>query len=338
MSFINECCSILRRSNKDMLYIYLDKDGLYYNYYDSNNRIINRDRLVNDKNLDFTKYSFTLDKKDNIYCIYSDKYLQILECKNGSTVFTQKECITYNYKKFGLVFPHIQYINDNTHVFYYAFNNNSSNTCVLFHHYKEDDYWVENKIDFVNHLVLNDYIILWNKSVPTIFYFNLVNGCEEIFASRFNLGTFAWSTPIQITNSGENKIYLSGIRDSINFYHLSFCENIKNGYSVKYINGYLNDNKFELNNSSYLSKPSTCMYPSIVKNENKLLISWVDFNKLFTSSSENLGKSWDEPHLDNDSIEEKFSRCSFYSNYKGDLSYNVNEVFSTINDVGILGI
>ena len=249
-----------------------------------------------------------------------------------------KECITYNYKKFGLVFPHIQYINDNTHVFYYAFNNNSSNTCVLFHHYKENDYWVENKIDFVNHLVLNDYIILWNKSVPTIFYFNLVNGCEEIFASRFNLGTFTWSTPIQITNSGENKIYLSGIRDSINFYHISFCENIKNGYSVKYINGYLNDNKFELNNSSYLSKPSTCMYPSIIKNENKLLISWVDFNKLFTSSSENLGKSWDEPHLDNDSIEEKFSRCSFYSNYKGDLSYNVNEVFSTINDVGILGI
>ena len=177
-----------------------------------------------------------------------------------------------------------------------------------------------------------------DESVPTIFYFNLVDGCEEIFASRFNLGTFTWNEPVQITNTGKSKIYLSGIRDNINFYHLSFCENDGNGYAVKYINGYLNENKFTLNIYSSLSQPSTCMYPSIIKVDNTLFISWVNFNNLFTSSSKDFGESWSIPEIDEYSTEDKFIRSLFCSNYEEDLKYNVSHVFSTLNDVGILGI
>ena len=223
MSFINECYTIIIRNNKDMLYIYLGDDGLYYDYYDSDNNLIHRDKLINDTQINFTRYSFSIDTNDNVYCIYCDKSLQILECKNNAKTFVQKESITYNFKKFGLAFPHVKYINDNTHILYYVFNNSSANTCALFHHYKHNDYWIENKIDFINYLVLNDFAVLWNESVPIVFYLNLVNGCEEVFASIFNLGTFCWSDPIQITNSGKNKIYLSVIRDIMNFYHLCFC-------------------------------------------------------------------------------------------------------------------
>ena len=46
-------------------------------------------KLINDMDLDFTKYSFSLDKDDNIYCIYCDNSLQILECKNNSFIFTK---------------------------------------------------------------------------------------------------------------------------------------------------------------------------------------------------------------------------------------------------------
>ena len=227
---------------------------------------------------------------------------------------------------------------NNAHIFYYVFNNSSTNTCALFHHYKNNDYWIENKIDFINHLVLDSFTVLWNESVPTIFYLKLVNGCEEVFASRFNSGTFCWSDPIQITSSGKNKIYLDIIRDSMNFYHICFCEYIKNGYVVKHISGYLNENKFNIDTSSYLSEPSTCMYPSLVKTDNTLFVSWVNFNKLFTSSSDNLGKTWSHSTIDELSTEDDFIRSAFYSNYEKDLKYNVSHVFSTLNDVGILGI
>lgn len=338
MSFINKRCAIIRRSDKDMFYMYLSNDGLYYNYYDVKGNIVHRDKLISDMDLDFTRYSFSLGKNNNVYCIYCNKYLQVLECKDNSYVFTQKESITYNYKKFGLVFPYVKYIEDKPHIFYYVFNNSSTNTCALFHHYKHNDYWIENKIDFINHIVLDSFTVLWNESVPTVFYFNLVNGCEEIFSSRFNLGTFTWSEPLQITNSGKNKLYLSCIRDSLNFYHFCFCENNGNGYAVKYMSGYLNENKFNLDTSSYLCQPSTCMYPSIVKVDNILFVSWVNFNKLFTSSSKDCGKLWSKPTIDEYSTEDEFSRSLFYSNYEDDLKYNISHVFSTINDVGILGI
>ncbi len=338
MSFINNRSAIIRRRNKDMFYMYLTSDGLYYNYYDSNNNLVHKDKLINNLEMNSIRYSFSLDDDDNIYCIISDKSLQILECKNNSSIFSQKESITYNFKKFGLAFPYVKYINNNAHVFYYVFNNSSNNTCALFHHYRHNNYWIENKIDFINHLVLDNFTVLWNESVPTIFYLKLVNGCEEVFASRFNLGTFCWSDPIQITNSSKNKIYLSVIRDSMNFYHLCFCEYVENGYAVKYINGYLNDNRFDVDASSYLSQPSTCMYPSLVKKNNKLFICWVDFNKLFTSYSENTGKSWSEASIDEYSTGDDFVRSNFYSNYKDDLGYNISYVFSTLNEVGILGI
>ena len=35
MSFINERYAIIRRSDKNMFYMYLGNDGLYYNYYDA---------------------------------------------------------------------------------------------------------------------------------------------------------------------------------------------------------------------------------------------------------------------------------------------------------------
>ncbi|WP_455539426.1 hypothetical protein [Terrisporobacter sp.] len=338
MSFINERCAIIRRSNKDMFYIYLGSDGLYYNYYDAKGYIVHRDILINDMNLDFSRYSFSLDKNDNLYCIYCNNYLQILECRANSFIFTKEESITYNYKKFGLAFPYIKYIDDNFHIFYYVFNNNSANTCALFHHYKQNTHWIENKIDFINYIVLDNFYVLWSESVPTIFYFNLVNGCEEIFSSRFNLGTFTWSEPIQITKTGKNKLYLGCIKDNINFYHFCFCEYQDNGYVVKYINGYLCENKFDLKTSSYLSNPSTCMYPSLIKTDSTLYISWVNFNKLFTSTSKDLGKTWSQASIDDFSKEDKFIRSIFCSNYEEDSKYNVSHVFSTLNDVGILGI
>ena len=101
MSFIN------RRSDKNMFYMYLGNDGLYYNYYDADGCIVHKGKLISDMDLDFTKYSFSLDKDDNIYCIYCDNSLQILECKNNSFIFTKTEYITYNYKKFGVAFPYV---------------------------------------------------------------------------------------------------------------------------------------------------------------------------------------------------------------------------------------
>lgn len=336
MSFINKCFNIIRRSQKDVFNIKLD-NNIIFDYFDKNNNLISTKTLSLNTPIDFTNCYFSLDKYDNIYGIYKDNSLKMIEIKNGTTDISQRDILTYNYKKFNISFPYINVLDNNIHIIYYVYNNNSTNTCALFHNYNYNGVWIENKIDFINHMVLDKFVVTLSQDCPIVFYFNLIDGYEEIFFSRFNISTFSWSSPIQITNSKKNKLYLSVLKDSMNFYHFTFSENTDSGYSVKYINGYLSENGFEINSSSYITEPSTCMYPTLLKYNSLLYLMWVNYNRLYTSVSDDLGKSWSTPKVDEFSTIEDFTRASFVSNYIEDLPYNPTGVFTTYDDIGILG-
>ncbi|MGL6107667.1 hypothetical protein [Romboutsia sp.] len=336
MSFINKCFTIIRRSQRDVFNIRLDND-IVFDYFDKDNNFISSKTLKSSTPIDFTNCYFTLDKYDTVYGIYKDNSLKIIEINKGSSDFSSREILTYNYKKFSISFPYINVIDGNIHILYYVFNNNSNNTCALFHHYSHNGVWIENKIDFINHIVLDKFTVVLSQDSPIVFYFNLVDGYEEVFFSRFNISTFSWSNPVQITNSNKNKLYLSVLKDSMNFYHLTFCENTDNGYSVKYINGYLNENKLEINVSTYITGPSTCMYPTILKYDSALYLMWVNYQRLYTSVSNDLGKTWGEHDVDEFSVEEDFTRANFASNCIDDLPYNPTGVFTTYSTIGIIG-
>lgn len=336
MSFINKCFTIVRRSSKDMFNIRLDDTSILFDYYKNNNFISSQSLNLNQP-IDFSNCSFTLDSYDNIYGIYRDKALKLIKIDKVSNKISSHDILTYNYKKFNVLFPYINIIDNNIHILYYVYSNNSTNTCALFHHYNNNGVWIENKIDFINHICLDNFTVLWSQDCPIVFYFNLVNGYEEVFFSRFNNSTFTWSNPVQITKSKKNKLYLSVLKDSMNFYHLTFCENENNGYSIKYINGYLNENKFDVNTSYMITDSSTYMYPSLLKNKASLHLMWVNHHRLYSCESEDLGKTWSDIIIDEFSIKEDFTRARFLSNYIDDLPYNCTSVFTTYKDIGLLG-
>ena len=336
MSFINKCFTIIRCSNKDMFNIRLE-DSIIFDHFDKDNNFISSASLDTNVPIDFSNCSFTLDKYDNIYGIYRDNSLKLIELDRVNNKVSQKDILTYNYKKFNVIFPYVNIIDNNIHILYYVYNNNSTNTCALFHHYNHNGVWTENKIDFINHICLDNFTVVWSQDSPIVFYFNLVNGCEEVFFSRFNSSTFTWSDPVQITKSKKNKVYLSVLKDSMNFYHITFCESENNGYSIKYINGYLNEHTFDVNILSKITDCSTHMYPSLLKNKNSLHLMWVNYQKLYSCESIDLGKTWSEQLIDEFSIREDFTRTKFLSNYIDDLPYNCTSVFTTYKDVGLLG-
>lgn len=336
MSFINKCFTMVRRSNKDMFNIRLE-DSIIFDHYDSSNNFISSNSLNINSPIDFSNCSFTLDSFDNIYGVYRDKSLKLIEFDKESNKISQRNILTYNHKKFNVLFPYINIIDNNIHILYYVYNNNSTNTCALFHHYNHNGVWTENKIDFINHTCLDNFTVLWIQDSPIVFYFNLVNGVEEIFFSRFNNSTFTWSNPVQITKSKKSKLYLSVLKDSMNFYHLTYCENEDTGYSIKYINGYLNEHKFDLNISYKITNNSTYMYPSLLKNKASLHLMWVNHHRLYSCESTDLGKTWSDHTIDEFSIKEDFTRSRFLSNYINDLPYNCTSVFTTYKDIGLLG-
>ncbi len=336
MSFINECSTIIRFSNKYTCNIYNDS-GIKFDYFDEYNNLISSNLLSNSSDFDFTKSYFNLGINDNIYGVYKDTSLNLVEVNNNCSEIIKKELLTFNHKKFDIIFPYIKIIDNDIHILYYVYNNNSSNTCALFHHFRHNKIWTENKIDFINHVVLNDFKVLWTNDTPIVFYFKLINGCEEVFSSRFNHSTLSWSTPIQLTNSGLNKLYLSVLKDNMNFYHLTFCEEINNGYSVKYINGYLNEYSLDVNISAYISDSCACMFPSLMKHNSMLYIMWIDNNRLYNCISNDTGKSWSEPNLDEFSLDYNFTRANFLSNCEDDHKYSSTNVFTILKNIELIG-
>ena len=73
MTFINSTTNLIRRSTKDIFYIF-NNHGLYYNYYNKDNKLSKRNILISNNTLDYTQFYFSIDKFDKIYGII--KYSQ----------------------------------------------------------------------------------------------------------------------------------------------------------------------------------------------------------------------------------------------------------------------
>lgn len=332
MGFFNECSYIIRKSNKDMILINSD-NRLYYQYFKNSNLKVNSEYITNFP-IDFSNYYFDIDSSDNLYGIFLDNKINILKFNNDN--FTKFRTIDYDFKNYNISFPFIKFIDNKIHIFYYLTNKNYPIT-ILFHHYNNGNSWYENKIDFINLPILDNFTVYFNQNTPTIFYLKENNGFPQVYCSKFNLENLMWDKPICITNSLENKIYLSVLKDKLNFYHISYCESFKYKYNIKYLNGYLNNQSFDVNINKLLFKDSLYLYPSLLKYNNSLFLSYIYKNILYTCYSKDLGVNWSNPFEDTLSINDKFIRAFFKTNYNPDKNYISTNVFITKSPFGILG-
>ncbi|WP_250673470.1 hypothetical protein LZ906_003300 [Paraclostridium ghonii] len=334
MGFFNECAYVVRKSNKDMLLI-KSENGLSYKYF-KNSDLLTHSEKITLIPIDFSNYYFDIDLNDSVYGIFADSKINILKLNSDSNKFLTIHTIDYDYENYTITFPYIKFINNKIHIFYYLTNKNCA-TSILFHHYNNGQQWFENKVDFINLPVLDSFTIHFNEKIPTIFYLKEANEFPQVFCSIFNLDSLSWNEPIQITNSLENKIYLSILKDKLNFYHISYCESNNFKYSVKYLNGYLKNNSFEEQINKFITDESLYLYPSLLKYNSSIFISYVYKNALYTTYSDDLGCNWSDFYEDEFSINDKFIRAYFKSNYSSDKDYIPTNIFISKDPFGILG-
>ncbi|WP_455543759.1 hypothetical protein [Intestinibacter sp.] len=338
MTFINSTSNLIRRSSKDIFYIF-NNNGLYYNYYNENNELVKQSILISNNIFDYTQFYFTIDECDKIYGIITDNAIKIAECKKDSDIFLLKETFSFDHEKFAVCFPYIKYVGDTTHMFYYVYSPQFTNSAVIFHQYKnEQGEWLESQIDMINFNMLDGFHVVFNDDIPTIFYLNLAGETEELFYSTFDFKNLKWYQPIQLTNTKTSKLYLNILKDDDNnLYHIVFCENIQNQYCVKYMNYNIKDGVLTQNTCCFLSEPPLCTFPCLIKENSILYAMWISFDKLFTSFSKDLGKTWSKPICDETSTNEYFLRTHVHSNVGDDLIYKEVDLFTTINNLSILG-
>lgn len=334
MSFFNECSYILRKSNKDMIFIDINSKLMCSCFKNSETPI--HYSTITSSDIDFTNCYFDIDKNDNIYGIVNDRKINIVQFDCLHNKFNYIYTIEYDFKNFSLDFPYIYMIDNDIHIIYYL-TSQASPTTILFHHYRHNNKWIENKIDFINTPVLDNFTVFFNNNSPIIFYLRDIDGIPQVLTSTFNLSTCIWSTPLQITNSIGNKFYLSIIKDYLNFYHIVFAESSENAYCLRYINGYLSNDSFNIELDKLVTPPGEYSFPTLIKHKEKIYLMWVSNKILYTSVSKDLGVSWSNFLEDEFSMTNKFIRGYIKSNYSIDLDYICSSLFISRNEISILG-
>ena len=329
MSVFNQAYIFIRKSDKTISIFNLDR-GILYNNLDSNlNSLYSKNIITGD--LSFADTWFDIDSNDNIYGIINNKEGKLINVNIKSNNIDSNTFFKYDYERFFIKFPLVKDVFGEIHVIYYLIDKNKFNSSRLFHIYKYNGVYKKNTIDSINYNILTNFVITWDNNIPTIFYFKLVNGCEEIFTSTFDLINLEWSAPFKITNSRKPKIYLSIIKSHDDKYHITYSEDNNKRYYCKYLTIVSENNKFKTYNSACLSTNIMCLFPSLIECNLTLYIQWVEYYNLYTCKSTDGGNTWSKPH-----ISKYFSFLPIYiyefkSNFSDDCIYNLSSLFSFEN-------
>lgn len=324
MSFLYEVYTLIRKSDKTLSIFNLDNNIVYKNF-DCNLNNLYSENII-DGDFSFADTWFDIDDNDNIYGVVNNKKGKLVNIDIKNNNIKDTTIFKYDYYNYFIKFPFIKYTFDSNHLIYYL--GNKYNNIKLIHVYKSNGIYKKNTVDFINHNILNNFVVTWSDNIPTVFYFKVVDKFEELFTSTFDLDKLQWSKPIQLTNSRKNKIYLSIIKSSEYYYHIAFSENNYGKYMYKYLKLYIKDSELEIHNDTYISSNIMCLFPNLVESNSMLYAQWVEYSSLYTCKSNDSGKTWSKPVLSNYTSNEPSLIYGFKSNFPNDSSYNLSSLFT----------
>ena len=337
MTFMRKFDTLLHKSNGNLCKID-SQDGITIYNYDNNFNLLSSKKLM-DGDLSFLDFWFDIDANDNIYGLINDKMGTLLSYKISNKYIFKSKFLEYYPNEESIKFVYINSNSGSTNLFYYKLNVNNPYKCSLIHHYQINNVWHTNIVDSISYNVLTNFVVIYNKNnIPRIFYYNLVDGFEELFLSIFNPDLNSWCTPIQITDSKKAKMYLSAMKDNRNCYHILFSENNSNRYYCTYINGYINNLTFNVANSSIISDTVACTFPNIIQYNNKIYAHWIEYHNLFVRYSNDYGNTWSNTSIYNNALADPFVCCNYHSNLPNTNVLNYFTLYMNQNSTNILGI
>lgn len=323
MPFIREYGTILKRA--DGIICSIDyNNGIFINCDDEKN--IYNEKII-DGDLSFVDVWFDIDDKDKIYGVINDTKGSIfyLECKNNIISKTN----FYNYDKNNTLikFPYIKNINDNKHIIYYSMDSYNGNFFKLIHYKKSNDKVVKREIDRLGCFILSNFCVEFNEDMMYVFYFKIVDELEEVFVCFYNINEDKWESPIQLTSTNKQKVYLSLVRDNNNNFYINYAENNDNKYYCMCLKVNILKDKVIDKNIKVINKCIECTFPQIIMKNNRLYVQWVEYGKLMECFSDDFGESFSMAKIFSKSIDNDFVRYNYSSNNKDDKDLSLITIF-----------
>ncbi|MCT4565444.1 MAG: hypothetical protein N4A68_14170 [Maledivibacter sp.] len=329
MTFLNKNQTIIRKSNGDILNFYV-KEGCLFNreffYKTGWDKPIS---IIED--LKHSQLDIKIDNNDFIYGIASNIKGEILYLFSNNNSIHLDTLFKYDINKYSVKYPYIEKFNNTITIAYYLHEIKHKREWMIAFHYFDGIKWSHKHIYSIKAFpIINPFLVLIDDKYTNIFYFDLVNGKEEIFIRQFSNNLKAWEMPIQLTNSNNQKLYLNVLKDKSGIYHITWSEFLKQNLVVRYLKVSLKENNFFANDIISLSEPANCSFPTFVKTGDALWSVWTQMDKLYSCYSLDCGNTWSDPRIDTKSENSIFIRYRFLSNNHQDLrNFNLNNIFGT---------
>ena len=328
MAFINTLHRVIRKSNKDILNFYISNNNLFLKEFNAKKGCNTSIKLI--ENIEDYLININIDSNDKVYGIATPENGDVLYLyTDNENIIREKKLFSYDSEKYSLIYPYIKKSESTLHIIYLFQSIYNESIYSLFSHYFDGENWHENNIDFVSaHPFVTPFAVTFMSNNPTVFYFK----DDEIFACSFKGNEKAWTSPTQITNTHNKKIYFSVLQDDKNLIHITWSEFINEHLVVRYTNGAFNNKGFHSLKITNISEPSNCSYPTVAKIKDILWNMWVQFDRLYSCYSIDNGITWSKPSIDSKSYEEDFIRYKFLTNHASDLShFKVDNIFGIFN-------
>ncbi|MGL5354143.1 MAG: hypothetical protein ACRDA5_12595, partial [Clostridium sp.] len=297
-------------------------------------------KLISKKQLLFGEYTFLdicfdINEDDNFYGILNDKKGAIIYVYGDHKIISKSNFIKYDSDIFEIKSVYIKNMKENVSILYYLLDKSKPYKAKLISHHKICGQWIKHEVDSINYQILTDFKTIIDEKELKVFYFKTIKAHTELFMCYLTLKTGIWSSPIQITNSGKHKVYLSVIMDSNNKYHITYSENKDARYNCMYLNGKMEEDKFIKCDNLIIAETVACTFPCIAQYNNNIYIQWNEYQNVYTSISESYGETWSGSSVVSASLNSNFLRCNYKSNYAHKINVNLNTIFAEENSLDI---
>ena len=335
MPFVQKFNTLLYSSNNNVAYIDTDP-SLTITILDNNLNIISSKQIYKNSS-SFVNYYFDIDHHNNIYGLLNDNINGLQYINIGRKNIIKNILINYNIYENHIKFPYIKKINNVIHIFYYLINTKDNHSCCLVHYYKTNFKWQNNIVDNIDFNILTNFRVIETPSNIIIFYFKIIDGYEELFMKLYDIKNNTWSKASQITNTHNQKLYLSVIKDAEELFHIAYSENHSEKYQCCYINGYIDTlNHFKVESTSDISQSIVCTFPTLLYYNKILYFQWIEYDNLNFKYSNNNGYSWSKQKIDDISLSQEFSCFRLGSNISN--TNIIYSFFSQKNFINVLGV
>lgn len=329
MGFVNVHDVLVLDSKENIYRFYVYQRKIKLIYYDKESRNSERRTIINDCN---DEYDAVISEDGTIYliCQKNDGNVVLVSIKGK----IQDERILEAKINGKLRNINIKLINDKIHIFYCVESTEGSNSFRIYHNFLHNNEWIKYPVsDIFSTGILNPFSIVETKNGILLGYYDIINNCEQIFISSFDMNNLKWSERIQITSDNNPKLYLDMISKDDNMLDICYSKYIEGNLVVTYEKYKIEDLNVIKETESLLSNPANCMYPTLVYSNETLWVIWIEYNRLLSSYSEDDGLNWSSPYSWKNTQFQDFARYKFSTNSSAVKNiYKMNYSFGTYGE------